>query len=32
LTQTMLDDVMPISFPIEPEVGKVWSEMTPYKF
>ena len=32
LTQTMLDDVMPISFPIEPEVGKVWSAMTPYKF
>ena len=27
----MLDDVMPIDFPIEPEVGKNWAEMTPYK-
>ena len=27
----MLADVMPIDFPIEPEVGKNWAEMTPYK-
>ena len=27
----MLDDVMPIEFPIEPEVGINWAEMKPYE-
>ena len=30
LTYTMLDNVMPISFPVEPEVGKTWAQMKPY--
>ncbi len=30
LVYHMLDDVMPIDFPIEPEVGKNWAEMKPY--
>ena len=31
LVYKMLDDVMPIDFPIEPEVGKNWAEMQTYK-
>jgi DNA polymerase-1 len=31
LVYTMLDGVMPIDFPVEPEVGKNWAQMTPYK-
>ena len=30
LVYHMLDNVMPIDFPIEPEVGKNWAEMKPY--
>ena len=27
----MLDDIMPIPFPVEPQVGVTWAEMIPYE-